>query len=181
MAEAPTIKPIKFWTEFEADPEKPGELRAVDWVTWVKLGTSIPATTSDRVPRLQGRGSKRPAVEWDQIAPYYTAWKQSEEIPSFGTPLIAWAGATPTLIDALKGFNVKTCEEFAAMPDHEVAKVRMPDIRVRWDAVKVFLEEKGKRAVFDEELAKRDAEIAELRALIGEKRGPGRPKKDEAA
>lgn len=180
----PAIRPLKFWTDWENDPENPGQKRPVDYVEWHKVGTSIPATNVEKVPRLMPNREKgRPAaLEWPALEPYYEAWKKAEEPPEIGTPLAAWPGASPALVEALKNFKIKTVEDFAGMEDAEVSKIRLPNARQFWAQAKAFLQAQGDASKVEAALASRDSEIEELKRQIAEmkeapKRGPGRPKK----
>lgn len=189
----PAIRALKFWVEYESDPGKPNENKAVEYVEWVKIGVSNSAATVVKVSRLMANPEKnRPAAEeWAMLADAYEAWRKGEEPPETGTPMAAWPGATPALIEALKGLGVKTVEDFVRMPDHEVTKIRIPNIRHMWNTAGEFLKTREGSNQIEAALAERDAEnaelqrqMAELKAQVAEmapKKRLGRPPKAEAA
>lgn len=190
--QTPTIRALKFWLEYETDPSNPNEKKAVEWVEWVKIGTSNGASNCVKVARLMANPAKNrlEAMEWPMLEGAYKAWKKGEEPPVSGTPLAAWPGATPALIEALKGFDVKTIEDFIGMPDHEVAKIRIPNIRHMWETAREFMKSREGTNQIEAALAERDAENADLKVQMDELKAqmaalapkkPGRPPKDKAA
>ena len=125
---------------------------------------------------------------WETIGPLYEAWKKGQELPETGTPLEAWGGVTAEQVAALKAMGIRTVEDVAEMGDRAAEQLRMPNARKLPELAKSFLG--------NTDMAARDAENAELKERIAameemlaekmnedapKKRGPGRPKKAEAA
>lgn len=179
------IRALKFWVSYEDDPEKKDEKKPVEWVEWVKIGTSNGPSNIVKVARLKAnKDRKRPeSPEWPMLERAYDAWRKGEEPPEHGTPLAAWPGSTPVLIEAMKGFGVKTVEDFVGMADHEVTKIRIPNIRHMWKTAGEFLKAQEGANQIEAALAERDAEIEELKRQMAAlaPRKPGRPPKDKAA
>lgn len=160
----PAIRPMRFWTEYEPDPEKPGEHRAIDKVEWVKIGDRLGSTTVSRVshlmPRTGFKGKRyEAAIEWQAIQPAYERWKANEAIPESGTPLAAWPGADHSLVDALKKLNILSVEDFVGAADHVFASIPIPDLRKRRKMAEDFLLAQGEISKTQAELSKRDALI----------------------
>ena len=174
----PSIRPMRFWTEYEPDQNKPGEQRAIDKVEWVKIGDRMGSTTVARVSQLMPRkGFKgkqyEAAIEWQAIQPAYERWKANEEIPESGTPLAAWPGADRALVDALKKLNILSVEDFVEAPDHAFASIPIPDLRKRRKMAEDFLLAQGDISSTQAELSKRDEiidkqgrEMAEMREQL---------------
>lgn len=166
----PAIHPVKFWTDYEPNPAKPGEQIAVDWVSWVKKGDASGAITQSKIVRLKPRKNRQgvevSTVEWSVIEPAYEAWKASEEPPENGTPLIAWPGCNDTLCDALKKLNIRTVEDFVEAPDPAFSGLPVPNIRYLREQATAFLIAQGEVSAVAGELAKRDAEIDDLKGVI---------------
>lgn len=181
------IRVIKFWTEYRVgkDPR--------DWVLLAPMGeefnrTQTPHIVSqidpDKWPsnKRNGASYQDALAKWSVIGPAYEAWKKGTEIPLDGTPLEAWAGVTPEMAAALKALDVRTVEEVRDMGDGVMAKLRTPNARQLPALAKKYLEGQSaaERDAENEELRER---IAAMEAMLKEqpKRGPGRPKKVEAA
>lgn len=170
---APAIRPLRFWTEYEPDANKPGEQRAIDKVEWVKIGDRMGATTVARVSHLMARkGFKNKqyeaAIEWQVIQPAYERWKANEEIPENGTPLAAWPGVDRVLVDALKKLNILSVEDFVGASDHAFSAIPIPDLRKRRKAAEDFLLAQGDQAIVEAELAKRDQKIASQETALAD-------------
>jgi hypothetical protein len=169
----PAIRPMRFWTEYEPDPTKPGEQRAIDKVEWVKVGDRMGSTTISRVqhlmPRTGFKGKKYEAsIEWLAIQPAYERWKANEEIPENGTPLAAWPGADRALVDALKKLNILSVEDFVGAADHAFSAIPIPDLRKRRKMAESFLLAQGEVSKTEAELSKRDALIEKQAAEMAE-------------
>lgn len=164
----PAIRPIKFWTEYVPDPAKPGEMKGIDRVEWVKVGDKMGTTCSETISRLCKPG--REALEWSVIGPSYERWKQTQEIPENGTPLEAWPGADRGLVEALKKVNVRTVEDFVQVPDHNLAGIPIPDLRKRRKMAESFLLSQGEVSAVEAELTKRDEMIAKQQRDMDEMR-----------
>jgi hypothetical protein len=174
----PSIRPLRFWTEYEPDPSKPGEQRSIDKVEWVKVGDRMGSTTVSRVshlmPRTGFKGKQyEAAIEWQAIQPAYERWKANETIPENGTPLAAWPGADRGLVDALKKLNILSVEDFVGAADHAFSSIPIPDLRKRRKMAEDFLLAQGEISHTQAELSKRDEmidrqsrEIEEMKAQL---------------
>jgi hypothetical protein len=189
-----TVRVIGFRTEYLPN----GKSR--DWVELAPAGDAFDKQRTehlvqhiippdDKMPGNQRKAETYMAMKarWEIVKPRYEAWKNEMEIPQEGTPLSAWSGLTPEMAQYLKSrMGIRTLEELATLsPDHAV-KMPFPDARRLPETAARYLE--GATA------AEKDAEIADMKkklealtAALEEKdeqpvkRGPGRPKKSEAA
>jgi hypothetical protein len=154
----PAISGVTFETRYSEDPDKPGHMRGVDWVSWVKAGDAMKSRTSESISRLMPNPAKRRPADplWPVIEAAYKAWKAGNEIPLDGTPLAAWPGCDPNLAEALKSRGVLTVEHFAEMADHQVGSIQMPDVRRRQTTAKAFLDAQKGVAHVAAQLAERD-------------------------
>lgn len=127
-------------------------------------------------------------ARWPQ---HYEAFKKGQEAPLNGTPLEAWPALNTAQVAELKALRVFTVEDLANMNESFYSNVGM-GTRDLAKKAKAFLELAAGTADvqrMEAELSRRDAEIADLKRQIaelaerfdgGEKRGPGRPRKDAA-
>lgn len=202
MSDRPMLYIKKFWTEYKADPEDPTKLREVDWVAYAPIGSVQKTLLTEAVSRLsalvplQGRAEQNPAVlmahaRWNAIKPHYEAWKAGREAPVDGTPLAVWNGISPEQADLFKMKGVVTVEGIAALTDTHKQSMGIPGLHEIIDNAKRFLVAQDKSAITNA-LAEKDAKIAELQSQMAEliemvkeakteKRGPGRPRKEDQA
>jgi hypothetical protein len=159
--ERPNIAVLRFWIEYEDVAGKPGEPREVHMVEWVKKGTNG-ATTCEKVARSFKDGAMK-----DIIEPAYKSWLKGQEEPTDGTPLSAWPGVNPAQADRLKALHLRTVEDVAGMNDADMNRVGMGALALR-DKARAFVAAKKDTAPLAEAMAKKDAEIAELRAQLAE-------------
>lgn len=185
------IRVLEFRTQYRTG-KKP-----VDWVLLAPIGEDFERTqTWERVHRLKPDPDVDPQVrdslaymdmsaKWQIVGPAYEAWKGGQVIPDDGTPLEAWAGVTVDQAKVLKAMGVRTVEDVSRLGDAALEKLQFPNARKLPSLAKQWLE--------GEAVAAKDAKIAELEekiAILAEmaeakeepkKRGPGRPRKTEAA
>lgn len=178
IVEPAPIYPVKFEKRFDFDGEGAVKKESV-WCTWVKKGTGIPMETVDKIERMK----KSPHV-WKAVEPFYNAWLEGkkDEIVD-GMPIAAFPGLEPHVVDLLKSHKIFSVEDFARLSDGEIQKLGFPGARERRDAARKFIDNKT-NADQVTELQRRIAELeAERSSEPAEtpKRGPGRPRKDEAA
>ena len=157
----PNIAVLKFWTEYEDVAGKPGEPREVHMVEWVKKGTNG-ATTCEKVARALKDNGLREVID-----PPYRSWLKGQEEPAEGTSLSAWPGVNPAMADRLKALHLRSVEDVAGMNDADMVRVGMGAGALR-DKARAFVSAKKDAAPLAEAVAKKDAEIAELRAQIAE-------------
>lgn len=159
----PSIRVLSFWTDYVPDAKSPGEMKAVDWAEWGKVGDKTGATTRERInalkPRQNRDGTTSETIEWQVVGPAYEKWKANEAIPENGTPLAAWPGADRALVDVLKRFNIVTVEDFAGCTDAVVTQAPIPDLRRRRKMAEDFLLAQGDISHTQAELSKRDEQI----------------------
>lgn len=111
------------------------------------------------------------------------AWKAYEaghEVPHEGTPLEVWPRMTPAMTANLKGMNVYTVEELAALPDIALQKVGMNGLELRADAQK-FVENAVKTADV-EAMEKLQAQNEQMAARLAEleRQLSAKPKREKA-
>lgn len=187
-------KPFRFLKEgkYEEDPTKPATVAPVEMVSWGKKGQHI--TTGQKTTQRVSQ-ARRDLQVWAIIGPYYEAWKAGQEAPMDGTPLAAWPGVTPEIVDRLKMLRVRTVEDVAAMTDSDIDNFGMGGLSIRQQA-RAFCEMKKDRTQVQAEvatqLAARDEshaaqlavlreEMAALQAKLAEKPRAARPRKQAKA
>ena len=178
-----------FKTEYRAE-------KAVDWVeiapsgeafertrTWLRIKDITPRPDGDE-RRNDSMSHKVMVARWAVIGPKYDAWKSGQDIPENGTPLAAWAGVSPEQAAHLQHMGIKTVEGVRDMGEGAIARLPFPNARKLPALAGEWLSSKGEAA--------KDAELAAMRermalmeemlaAQTAEKRGPGRPRKQEEA
>ncbi len=192
--EKPAIMVTDIHRKYFPDP-KTGEEKSEDFVTWAKIGVSIPTSQTEKISRLAPNPEKNrdAAIEWQVIGPVYEKWLEGQKIVHDGTPLETWAGCDAHLREALRRFNVHTVEELIAMPDHSRRKLSVPggaDNLLR--LAKAFMESKNGSEGLQAALAERDEVIESLKGELEdfrekfellqakmEKPKRGRPRKEE--
>lgn len=205
MASDLKVKVLSFFTKFKRDPAT-GETRGVDYVRFSPAQALNTQITEERVESLRpkddrdadddqpNRALKRMYMDamWSVIGPAYEAWKQGFEIPENGTPLAAWAGITGDQANALRKIGINTVEELASLEDNKLQRVPMPNAREIRGLAQKFIAtgDDTRTAERLNEMEKQNALLAERLAAATEmleeltkpspKRGPGRPKKEEA-
>lgn len=178
--------------------ETKGE-KHVDWVelanraSFTETGTPS-VSTWHRVEKLRPIPGADPAAQqtmhmeavWSVVGPAHEAWMKGEEIPEHGTPLASWPGVNKDQADILRKFGVRTVEDVAAFNDSNTGKVPLPNMLDIIRAAKGWIENKGAvdmAAKIEDLEAKYKAALELLEKQTAEpvKRGPGRPRKAEAA
>ncbi len=154
--ELPSIVGITFKTTYTPDPQKPGEFKEVDWVTYSPRHAAMLNSTTVRVKELippaakkgDDDGMKMAAMRhrWSMIEPHYTAWKEGLEMPETGTPLAAWPGVNADQAEVLKANGIRTIEEVAAISDTQIPRIPLPGVRELAKNAKHFLESADRNA-----------------------------------
>jgi hypothetical protein len=106
-------------------------------------------------------------MDADRFADRYAKWKAGQEDAVVGTPLSALPGMSPSKVEEYKYFKVMTVEQLADANDNLGQKFmgfQQDKARAR-----AFMEVAANNAPIErmnEELAKRDAQIEELKAMV---------------
>ncbi|CAB4136667.1 hypothetical protein UFOVP312_40 [uncultured Caudovirales phage] len=121
------------------------------------------------VPGDKSSVVERPVNQQDifRFQERYNKWKAGQEEAVTGTPLTALPGMNPSKIEEYKFFKLVTVEQLAEANDNLGGKFM--SFQQDKQRAKVFLEVAKNNAPIEkmnEELAKRDAELDELRAMI---------------
>lgn len=170
--------------------------KPVDWVklapigenvtyvqTWHRVAKLIPPETENANQR-QSEKYRNMKARWDIVGPAYEAWKAGNEIPENGTPLAAWSGVTPEQAEQLKKYGINTVELVATMSESTLTKLRWPDARKLPQLASEWLASKDKVDT-DKKLQAAEDKIKAMEEMLAEmqkaKRGPGRPRKEDAA
>ena len=180
---------LGFKSEYRAD-------REIDWVeiapageafertrTWHRIKDITPPANVDET-RANSIGHKVLAARWAVVEPKYRAWKAGQDIPEDGTPLAAWAGVSPEQAAHLRHMGIKTVEGVRDMNEGATARLPFPNARKLPQLAAEFLSSKGE-AEKDRMIAEMQERMAIMEEMLAaqqpEKRGPGRPKKQEEA
>lgn len=175
------------------------EHRAVDYVLLAPVGEDAQNTQPWRrvkglrppedasASRMNSQSYKVMKARWDEvIGPAYEAWCEGYDIPEDGTPLEAWGAITADIAAILRKHGIKTVEGVRDMGEGMVPKLPIPNARRLPELARMYLDS-ATRDVMAQEKAAMEARIAQLEALVAAekpedkpKRGPGRPRKDEA-
>jgi hypothetical protein len=189
------LRVIEFKTEYPAGKEP------VDWVhftartartdtgvnthsTWEKISRVTP--TESRSNDDEGLKMKAMRWQWAQIEPAYRAWKDGQIVPESGTPLAAWSGVTPDQAQALKSVGIHTVEAMANATEIMLSAPPMPGMRdlkrqaLAWLEGMPAAQQAATIARLEEQHAAMVEMLAEMQKEEPAKRGPGRPKKEEA-
>lgn len=159
----PSIVPLEFRVDYHPQPD--GTLKEVEIVEYTRKG-SQGATTPARIEHLKRGGGQDPV--WLALKPYYESWKQGLEAPIDGTPLIAWPGASKSLVKALENFHIRSVEDLANLTDGVMDKVPVPGIRGFRTHARAFVEAQKTTSLVAADLAAKDAKIAEQDREIAE-------------
>jgi hypothetical protein len=165
------IRPLEFWKEYE--PRGDGDAQEVHWVRWAKIGDFHYNAQIEKVSRIMRPRRSEGGIEefgpiWLAIQPHYDAWIKGQEAPVFGTPLDAWSSLTKRQVRAFQDVGIRSVEEIAAINDNEIPRIRIPDVRRIRNLARAFEENKKGSAHVEAELAKRDSEIDQLKALVAD-------------
>jgi len=131
-------------------------------------------------------------VEWyNFIDMQYSEYKKGNELPREGTPIQTWAAINNTQRATLKALQITTVEDLAEYPDSGLGNLGLDGRYVR-DLARAWMNEGKDKGINAKALADANARIAaqeetiaslnaRLAVLEEGKRGPGRPRKTEAA
>lgn len=121
------------------------------------------------VPGDKASVIERPVSEQDafRFADRYAKWKAGQAEAVTGTPLSALPGMTPSKVEEYKFFKLVTVEQLAEANDNLGGKFM--SFHQDKSRAQAFLEVAKNNAPIEkmnEELAKRDAELEELRSMV---------------
>jgi hypothetical protein len=137
-----------------------------------------------QVPGQRGSGVKRKASYRDKqrFPKHYAAFQQRVELPQEGTPLAEWGMITRSLAEELSFQNIKTVEHLANLSD-SIASGFMGGYTLKGKA-NAWLDRAKADVTLEHlegELAKRDAQIAELSAKLDALVTESKPKRKTRA
>lgn len=179
------VVPIEYWKDFEPDPARPGELREVHYVKWGKRGDLQNYANVISIPLLQktmkdaDHGTAQDPV-WVALKPSYEAWLAGQEVPVDGTALEAWPALTKTQVRLFREHKYRTIEDVAAMAEHNLGQVKMPDVRRLRDMARawmknregsaqveaMFAEQAEKMTAQNEKMAEMQEQLAKATAAL---------------
>ncbi len=174
---------IAFETDYVAHP-KTKEIGPRDRVILGKRGDAQ-YRVAHWIDRISNDAHSDAPMLWNVlIKPRYEAWKKGEEITGDGTPLSALPFVHKRQAEAWRMFHVYTAEDLAKIEDGDLPRLGM-DARKARDMARTFLETKNsgfsKMTAEIETLrardAARDAEMAEMRAMLEQATKPQPPRK----
>ncbi|HRX74154.1 MAG TPA: hypothetical protein P5341_08635 [Hyphomonas sp.] len=123
-------------------------------------------------------------ARWATIEPFYTAWKEGNEIPEIGTPLAAWSGLTQAQAEALRRIQILTVEGVRDMTEAQIGRLNIPNPRALKVMAADYLDGRDKAGLIEEMQRLREQNEAML-AMLAEKEPEkprrGRPPKADAA
>lgn len=142
------IMPIEFWTEYTGEG---ADLKAADWVRWVKKGDSMRPTVAEKVTRLK-KGMLGEEI-WAVIKPYYDRWKEGQDAPIIGMPLEAAPFATKEMVRVLGQVEIRSVEDLANAEEAALNKLPIPGILGMRAKAKALLDARANLAPVSQELA----------------------------
>ena len=151
------IMPIEFWTEYTGEG---ADLKAADWVRWVKKGDSMRPTVAEKVTRLK-KGMLGEEI-WAVIKPYYDRWKEGQDAPIIGMPLEAAPFATKEMVRVLGQVEIRSVEDLANAEEAALNKLPIPGILGMRAKAKALLDARANLAPVSQELAELREEVKAL-------------------
>lgn len=151
------IMPIEFWTEYTGEG---ADLKAADWVRWVKKGDSMRPTVAEKVTRLK-KGMLGEEI-WAVIKPYYDRWKEGQDAPIIGMPLEAAPFATKEMVRVLGQVEIRSVEDLANAEEAALNKLPIPGILGMRAKAKALLDARANLAPVSEELAALRQQVQDL-------------------
>lgn len=180
------IRVIEFKTDYRGD-------RATDMVLLAPAGDNFDKVrTWHRVEKLrppnwdetkrESLTYKAMAARWEVVGPAYDAWRVGNAVPETGTPLGAWSGVTQDQAALLRGMGILTVEHVRDMGEGALTRLPFPGARQLPKLAGDFLSGRD-AADKDRQIAEMQERMAAMEEMLeaSQKRGPGRPRKDEAA
>lgn len=145
----------------------------------------------DQKHREAANGSYPP--DWAKAYRHmYEEWKKGNAIPLNGTPIKLWPGATPAEVAACIAANVLTVEDLAGLSEaglHSIglggralrdkARSYMQAAESNGKVVELLASVKAELETLKGELEAERVKRRELESALADKRGPGRPRKED--
>jgi len=161
----------EFWKDYKPDGE--GGMKEVHMVRWSRRGDLHYHASIENVARIKRPirtedGQEIVTPLWMAIKPAYEAWLAGVEAPVSGTSLEAWPALNKAGVKAFRDAGYKSVEDIEAMTDGDIVRVRFPGVRKIRDLARAYIANKAGSAQIEEMVAKRDAEIDELKALVAD-------------
>jgi hypothetical protein len=150
--------PIEFWTEYTGEG---ADLKAADWVRWVKKGDSMRPTVAEKVTRLK-KGMLGEEI-WAVIKPYYDRWKEGQDAPIIGMPLEAAPFATKEMVRVLGQVEIRSVEDLANAEEAALNKLPIPGILGMRAKAKALLDARANLAPVSQELAELREQVQAMR------------------
>ena len=162
------VRVVRIWTDYL---QRGGKTVAIDKVEFCAVGNAQKSTTI--VPMSHLARCRPPTGPddiaalmandiYNQIKPFYDAFKKGSEIPESGTPLGAWPGISPEQATVLRTNGFRTVEEIADASDGVMMRIQLPNPRGLIEQAQRFLAAHDKARIASD-LESKDAEIARLR------------------
>lgn len=159
------------------------------------------ATTWLAEKKTQALDGTFPTEWFSRFELQFNEWRRGNELPRDGTPVKTWAMCSREAATRLIATGITTVEDLAAFPDSNLSVIGM-DGRYLRDMARGWITEAKEKGANAKALADANVKIEEQQAMIGRlterverlaarlesdetetppRRGPGRPRKDEAA
>lgn len=168
---ATSVRALEFWKDMKTDDNGP---REVHWVRWAKIGDMHFTEVEIEVQRLMkprsDNGVEMQDPVWVAIKPAYEAWLAGTEAPLDGTPLDAWPALGKRQVKAFREAGYRSVEEVAAIPDSDLPRVKVPDVRKMRDLARGYVENRKGSAHVEAKMAAQADEIEGLKTLVEDMR-----------
>lgn len=160
--------------------------------------------TEEWLPRKRLEASRGAYnLDWvEYFEKQYEAWKKGHELPREGTPVLTWQMLSGEQNSRLRALGITVVEDLAAIPDSGLDMIGLDGRSLR-DMARAWIAEGQDKGINTRALADANVQIDELKKTVERqaeqlnrlsarleereaheepaRRGPGRPRKDEAA
>ena len=145
---------------------------AEDWVSYSPIHSPLGTKNVERVRHLipdpEKLGNDTDGVKlgfmtarWMQIEPAYLAWKSGQVMPLNGTPLALCPIFNAGMVDILHSVGIKTVEEVRDLPETQLARIQLPNMRDLKKQAAIFIDNAGSANAAARE-AEKDAQLEAL-------------------
>lgn len=162
----------------------------------VPIATITPSGGRDNVKKTveellvlwkkSGQEGRQPLDWYNHLVNAFNAWKEGNEIPDYGTPVLTFLPFTPAQRHQLINANIRTIEECAVMNEDTLSRVGMGGRELKERAIQALStadKVASENAALKVKLETQEATISQMQAQIAElmaKKGAGRPPKKGA-